>query len=349
MSEPESGPRLKELEERWRDDQSPRVFLQLADELRRHGRLTRAIAVLTEGLEQHPDSVSGMVALGRCLLEADDPRRAAEFLERAVERDPAQLVANRLLVESRLRLGDAERAAERLAVCRLLGERDADLEAFEARLLELRRGAAGTAVASAGRAAALRHESPFTLPAPAALPDLSLPAPSVPSRQPFGRLHDPHDAARRIDARLLREGIFLRPEAARAPALAREIFPLHSIGEEVEREAVAAASAPPPAAAEEEPAAEPSWELPAARPTVTLARLYLAQGHLDEAERELAAVLELRPGDVEARSGLLEVGRARAAARTPPAGGGLTRRKIDRLTRMLTRLRAERKRVRGVS
>jgi uncharacterized protein HemY len=80
--------------------------------------------------------------------------------------------------------------------------------------------------------------------------------------------------------------------------------------------------------------------------TSTLGELYLAQGHLDEAERVFGAVLARRPEDAAARAGLAEVARRRrapfsaaelmrwAASRGQPAAAG------DRRGRSAALLRA---------
>ncbi len=142
MPENGSSGRLSELEARWREDRSPRVFLQLADELRRAGELARAVRVLEEGLTHNPNSISGHVALGRVLLESGEPLRAITVLERALERDPTQAVANKLLVEGWIRMGDAASARGRLDIYRILQDSDAEIEAMEHRIDVLERGEA---------------------------------------------------------------------------------------------------------------------------------------------------------------------------------------------------------------
>ncbi|HLF55688.1 MAG TPA: tetratricopeptide repeat protein, partial [Thermoanaerobaculia bacterium] len=139
MSEPSSAENLAVLAERWGRDKSSRLFLQLAEELRRAGRIGEAIEVLVDGLLYHPDSVAGLVAMGRCRLDQGDEREAVRVLERAVERDPAQLVANKLLCEAWIRLGDAEQARSRLSIYRILNERDAEIAQLVRRIGELER------------------------------------------------------------------------------------------------------------------------------------------------------------------------------------------------------------------
>lgn len=381
--------RLQELERRWHHDRSPRVFLQFADELRRAGRTTRAIEILTEGLELHPDSVSGMVALGRTLLEADEPGHARTFLERAIERDPSQYVASRLLVECFLRLGDGAAARERLEVCRLLNDRDPELDSLAASIeaLESGQGAAATGAPDQEPTLAI-----FDLPEPERLPTLELVRGAADGRTarladatrraaPFGDLADGADASRRILSHIRAEGIFtyadapaeaapasapvsepvpeepdLRPEAP-APVSAEPMFSLQSIGAEVEREGESPAGAEPGAAAasgddgldelpEIEPRTAPSTTDAAAAETATLGNLYLAQGHLDEAERAFRAALDRRSDDPVARRGLEEIERRRAVASVAPfvavEGGGPTQRRIALLRGWMTRLRTER-------
>ena len=467
MSEAFSEERLVQLDERWRRDPSSRIFVQLAEEYRRAGRLAEAITVLEQGLQSHPSYLSALVALGRCRLESGDPARAVEVLEQAVVHDPAQLVANKLLVEAYLRTNRAGKARERLDFYRLFNQRDAEIEALERRIGEAVPGPVSTppsavappaAVAPAPEAPLARAADIFDLRHPAA-PPLGLTAPPLrPAAprpgEPFGLLREPFDARRRIARALAAGGLFPMPvpppAAALAPvpaaieegapvepveapvaAVAEPLAPLapepvappwgaaprsaelelearaeivaapfspRTIGEEVERETIeepfdevyeagAAASAlpqplpeeppapirfpvaapraepvaapPEPVAAPPEPvavapepervAAPPVQAVPPAEPSATLGELFLAQGHLDEAEQEFRAVLARRPAEPSARAGLAEIARRRPASAQPPeapapeaaraTGAGLTRRKIDTLRGYLDRLR----------
>jgi tetratricopeptide (TPR) repeat protein len=356
LPEPPDAESLAALAERWNRDKTSRLFLQLAEELRRAGRSAAAIEVLEDGLRHHPDSVAGLVAMARCRLDLGEDRAAVEVLERALERDPAQLVANKLLTEAWIRLGEAGPARERLATYRLVNERDDEIEELEARIAALARppgaGAAGGPRRGEGRVFDLRPLGERPLPM---LDELQpLPAREERSWAPFPALHDRRRAERRIEDRFAAEGIFtglarFRPAAAIAavevepaepeiaPAAAppaaepAPLFSLHSLGDEVEREAVPEAAA---AAAESRTA------------SATLASLYLQQGHLDEAETEYRAVLAARPGDRFARSGIERIAqlrRAVAGAGSRASRGGLTQRKIEALRGWLESLRRERR------
>ncbi len=138
---PNTSPRLDELRQRWEDNPDSRVFLQLAEEYRRLGRLQDAAAALEEGLERRPNDAAAMVALSRCRLDLDEVGSAIELLDGVLAIDPAHIVANKLLVDGHLRLGDADKARDRLAFYRLLNDRDPELDHFEYRLSRLAAGA----------------------------------------------------------------------------------------------------------------------------------------------------------------------------------------------------------------
>jgi tetratricopeptide (TPR) repeat protein len=214
LSEAFSAERLEQLSERWRRDPSSSIFLPLAEEYRRGGQLARAVEVLEQGLERQPSYVSALVALGRCRLELGEPDAAVAALERAVAQDPAQLVANKLLVEGYLATGQAAKARERLEFYRLFNDRGAEIDALERRIEHA--------------LAASRPQPPplFELP-PAPAPPLELTAtpPGVQGRPeaPFGRVHDPVEAERRLarafgGSALFPLAVASAPPAAMAPA-----------------------------------------------------------------------------------------------------------------------------------
>lgn len=426
---------LGQLEERWRRDPGSRIFLQLAEELRRGGRIERAVEILRSGLVLHPAYLSAQVALGRCLFERGDLAGAAEVLERAVAQDPAQVVASKLLIETYLGLGDAGRARSRFDFYRLFNDRDAELAQLDERIRALE--------SRELRAASGADGQPFAalVATPAAPPLAFAPAPHGAPRdeQPFGALGAQLAGADRFVAACRAEDIFRiaappappavasrstaeppdvvavavagsEPEVAAAPAAAEppEEQPWWSI-DTAPRAAAPPPSAPPPVAAAAlpappPPAAEPPWRdratglalereplfaatfspreigaeveretieepfdevysaaattaaAPAASSaaSVTLAELYLEQGHFEEAARAFGAVLLERPGDAAAVRGLAEVARRReiaiASAAAPawepepepsPSAptGSLSQRKAGALRAYLERLR----------
>ncbi len=136
---------LSALEKRWEQEPDSRIYLQLAEEYRKHGRQEKAVEVLEQGLERRPRDLSAMVALGRCRLELGEVDSALTRLEGVIDRDPAHMVANKLLVEVYLQKGDLDGARSRLEIYRLLNDRDPEIEALESRLRGAGRGAQASA------------------------------------------------------------------------------------------------------------------------------------------------------------------------------------------------------------
>lgn len=260
MSEQPQGDPLDELERRWESEQSPQLTLHLAEEYRRHGRLASALDVLRKGLARHPEHMGAQVALGRYLLEAEQPAPAVETLQKVVERDPTHLVANKLLVHAALAIGDPRRARDRLDLYATLSSGDGDIEQLEARVT----------AALAAENGVVEGPAEASAPALEAGEELEAGEPSaaetVASDEPFPELWRRLDPARYRRA-LAVEGLFALAEAA-------------------------------------EPAAGEATAGSGSEATVTLGRLYLEQGHREEAAAEFRAVLARDGGDQEALAGL---------------------------------------------
>jgi Tfp pilus assembly protein PilF len=427
MADPTPAERLAGLRQRWERDPKSRVFLQLAEEYRRAGRLSEAVRILESGLAHHPTYVAAQVVMGRCLLETGDMPRAVTLFERAIALDPTQIVANRLLIDAYLGIDDVAKARHRLDLYRVLNDRDAEIETLEARIA----AAGGTArpVITRGRPdpsdrvhrSGERALPPLPSPVLASVPRAAEPhvgprptplataAESWPPAQPaasgrgrvetpFGVLHRPGDA-RRIVSAIAAGGVFsvaaprrVAPVSATPPAAPERPAPLAIAAPQPAPLAVplvsppAPAYEPPPPVSEPQPLPASSWPAfepfepapepygafgeppPAAEPlptpapesavppasaaSATLGSLYLAQGHLDDAEESFEAVLASRPGDTEARTGLAEVRRRKAEAAAafseelpgaePDSAavvGGLTAKKIDLLRQFMARMR----------
>jgi tetratricopeptide (TPR) repeat protein len=131
--------RITQLRARWQSDPSSRIFLQLAEEYRHLGRVQEALAVLEGGLKEHPGYLSALVAKGRCLLELGDPGQARGVLERVVQQDATQMVANKLLVRAYLETGEPARAGQRLDLYTLLNDSDPEIEELRRRVVAMSR------------------------------------------------------------------------------------------------------------------------------------------------------------------------------------------------------------------
>jgi len=80
-------------------DPASLVFAALAEAYRKQGQLDEAIAVCRKGLRQHPQFVSGRVALARAYADAGKPDLARYELEKVVLSAPDNIVAQKLLAE----------------------------------------------------------------------------------------------------------------------------------------------------------------------------------------------------------------------------------------------------------
>lgn len=278
---------IEELRQRWEEDPSPQLSLQLAEEYRRLDRRKDAVHILSLALGENPDHVAARVALGRYQYEMGEFDEACGLLEDVVNEDPTHLVASKLLVSLYLDRGDDRQARDRLDLYKLLNESDPEIESLEA---------------------GLRGERPVAPPAAVLL--------DVPRNgDPFKGLGTETDGASYWQA-LGSEGIF--PTAGRA-------MPVHR---------------------------QPTVVLPKAEPpvaTVTLANLYLQQGHLEDAEKTLGEVLAREPTSVEAQAGLAEITRRRnedlavvepATTSAAPESVDAPSRKIEVLHDYLRRIRA---------
>src|SRR5262249_18425662 len=114
-------------------------FLQLAEEYRHLGRVQDALEVLETGLKEHPGYLSALVAKGRCLLELGNAEQARGVLERVVQQDATQMVANKLLVRTYLETSEPERARQRLDLYSLLNDSDPEIEGLRRRVVEMSR------------------------------------------------------------------------------------------------------------------------------------------------------------------------------------------------------------------
>ncbi len=120
--------RLEQFRFELREDPSSRIFFKLGEHLRREGEFQEAIAVLGNGLEQHPKYVAAWVSLGRALLDAGSSRQAADALGRALALDPENAVASRFAGEAAIANGEWVEAIKALKRARALSAPDEGLE-----------------------------------------------------------------------------------------------------------------------------------------------------------------------------------------------------------------------------
>jgi tetratricopeptide (TPR) repeat protein len=111
------SPDLQKLEEKLRKDPHSKLFFPLSEEYIKAGRLQEAITLLRTGIKAHPDFLSARVALGKALLSKGHIEEAKQEFEQVVTANPDNLLAHRKLAGIYFKAGDARKA---LASCELI-------------------------------------------------------------------------------------------------------------------------------------------------------------------------------------------------------------------------------------
>jgi tetratricopeptide (TPR) repeat protein len=337
MPQAASSPKIEELRFRLKSDPKSRLFFPLAEELRKVGQLAEAEQVLRSGLTVHPTYLSAWVSLGRVLREQKNDGEAVEALNKALQLDPGNVVAARLLGDAYLALGDKVEAIKKYKLVRALLGTDDELDAVieqldrelappaEEPLAERTLPPFAESEPEENLYASADHEadSPFA-PMPEAAEEPLLAAPAA-AANPFEE----------AGASLLEEEV--REERATGddqPMLANHeespfeeapagygsaAFAVESVPGMSVEEAPLVAEVPAPVAAAPHdesdvfaPSAEPfpeSGSVPAATEeeltqTLTMAELYARQGLIDEARDIYEHILERDPNNDAVRSRL---------------------------------------------
>ena len=121
------SPKIQDLAARLNRDPDSKIFLQLAEEYRKEGLLEEALLVCKGGLKKHPGYQSARVALGRIFLSLNQLEEARAELEAVLRGAPDNLLANRLLGDLLVKMGDKEAALERYRAVHMYGPSDPDI------------------------------------------------------------------------------------------------------------------------------------------------------------------------------------------------------------------------------
>jgi len=345
VAEQTAEARIRDLERRLDLDPGSRLFVAVAEEYRKIGRLRDALGALQKGLLAHPGYVAAQVALGRVYLEANQTTDAIATFTKVLVADPGNLVAAKSLADIQLGRGDKLEAVKKYKLYRALsGDRKvdpiiADLE---------------TQVAP----------KPVTPPRPVkveppppppsfqetdksrrrAMPPKSV-LPAVPSDEPFELTPLSFEVGEDSGKARVLEDPFLVPTRdvviASAPLAAPTESPSPRLEEAAPPSAPFEAAEAPPAVVMGEwrppapPEAEPPARVPAPRseaepekPTGrALADLYYFQGHYAEALQIYDDLVSRHPFDEDlkrlrrdAEARLLPAGSASASAAAPDPG-----------------------------
>ena len=134
MAQAATNPKIEELRSRLKADPKSRLFFPLAEELRKVAQLTEAEQVLRTGLTSHPTYLSAWVSLGRVLHDLHNDVDAVSALNKALQLDPGNVVAARLLAEAYMALGEKVEAIKKYKLVYALLPGDQELEGIITRL-----------------------------------------------------------------------------------------------------------------------------------------------------------------------------------------------------------------------
>src|SRR5260221_4868234 len=120
MAQGPSNRKIEELRFRLKTDPKSRIFYPLAEELRKVAQFAEAEGVLRTGLTHHPTYLSAWVSSGRVLRELGRNGEAVEALSKALQLDPGNVVAARLLADAYLSLGEKVEAIKKFKLVHAL-------------------------------------------------------------------------------------------------------------------------------------------------------------------------------------------------------------------------------------
>ncbi|HYC89689.1 MAG TPA: tetratricopeptide repeat protein [Thermoanaerobaculia bacterium] len=129
MAQTATNPKIEELRFRLKTDPKSRLFYQLAEELRKAGHTGEAEQVLRSGLTVYPTYLAAWVSLGRVLREQKNDGAAVEALTKAMQLDPGNVVAARLLADAYRNLGENVEAIKKYKLVLALMPGDEELKA----------------------------------------------------------------------------------------------------------------------------------------------------------------------------------------------------------------------------
>jgi tetratricopeptide (TPR) repeat protein len=332
--------KIDELRGRLKADPKNRLFYPLAEELRKVGQFTESEQVLRTGLQHHPTYLSAWVSLGRVFKDLGKNHEAVEALAKALQLDPGNVVAARLLGDAYLALGEKVEAIKKYKLVHALMPSDEQLEEQIARLDQEINPPPPVPVAAPEQEPepqpeAVAEADPFAAEEPAAAEDDSPFADDsrliAQAAESFAARQD--EAAATADDEPMRAAHMESPFEEPAADFSADAVELEApAGMHVEEMPLAAEVAAPwiDDVPEPEAAAEPAGDVfaPAgAAPfaaaddvaeTVTMADLYARQGSVEQAREIYEHLLQRDPGNHSLRAKLDALPLAAAAIAAVP-------------------------------
>ena len=312
-SDPSADARIRDLEVKLAAMPGSRVFVGLAEEYRRAGRLNESLAVLRQGLDVHPNYLSAQIAIARLFRELGRSGEAIEAFSKVLVIDRENLVAAKALADLYWDMGNRVEAIKKFKLYRAIsGDRS-----YDERIAELEREIRVDAAPEVSKApltlptaltAAIPISdsvSPLTPPPTFGFeefsleasdfppPEITAPIPAMPPEESF----DPNatmsipltqypapTASGLPDAPI--EDAIEALSAPDAPDVAELVDTPASIAPPLDLGPFFAA-----------PVVSPAMEPPPVPPSKTLADLYYEQGFLDDARKIYEKLVEADPTD----------------------------------------------------
>ncbi len=323
MAQPGINAKIEELQFRIKTDPRSRLFFPLAEELRKNGRLPEAEQVLRTGLGVHATYLSAWVSLGRVLREQHKNADAVDALNTALQVDPGNVVAARLLADAYFDLGEKVEAIKKYKLVHALMPSDEELEAKIEQIDRDLQAAAPAPFATVEDVPEV-PEPPFAEPELQAVPEPE-PAYSARADVPFAVSETPFDETAPITRTVESpfgtgdeipmsvqhaESPFEEPSGYTAAALEVE----QPAGMHIEEAPIVAEA--PSVWLDEPQASEPAADVfapaePDVAPqdddvtaTTTMADLYVRQGLINEARKIYEHLLQRDPYDDDVRTKL---------------------------------------------
>lgn len=109
----DGGTYIERLRERLKRKPDSKLFLSLAEELRKRDMTAEAVALLVDGIRKHPDFLAAQITLGRWYLRDNRLEEAGEQFSAVLKKEPGNTFARKGLAEaSRVPERDLAKMAE---------------------------------------------------------------------------------------------------------------------------------------------------------------------------------------------------------------------------------------------
>lgn len=316
MAQPATTAKIEELRFKLKTDPKSRLFYQLAEELRKGGHFDESEQVLLAGLQVHPTYLAAWVSLGRTLREQKNEAGAVDALNKALQLDPGNVVAARILADAYLALGEKIEAIKKYKLVHALLPSDEELRVTIERLeRDLQEPVAPFALAAEPEPEAEAEPEPKPLEDTSPWSQAAQPAPApFEEESPFDRTMPPFAEASRAleeEARVEEGTGDVEPMAAHheespfeepvdsftSDAFAVEAPP----GMHIEQAPIVAEVSAPVFDTDDDVTEVPTGD---AANTMTMADLYVRQGLLEDARHIYENILARDPDNGEVRDKL---------------------------------------------